>query len=39
VFNGRDYHAYGTKEEAELMKPLESEVYSQFKVDHKDYTS
>jgi len=39
VFNGRDYCAYETKEEAELVKYVESEVFSQFKVYHEDYTS
>lgn len=38
VFNGRDYCAYSTKEEAELYKQVELEVYTQFKVDQKDYT-
>jgi len=38
VFNGRDDCAYSTKEEAELYKQVELEVYTQFKVEQKDYT-
>ena len=39
LFNGRDYCAYKTKEDADHMKNIESEVHSQFKVDQKDYIS
>jgi len=36
IFNGRDYCAYKSKEDAEAMKLIEAEFYSEPKVNEQD---